>query len=213
MGKACHNRKKEEDRPEGDFYSSQPSLIWVMDDLIGKEFDKNKPMFESCVGQGALANPLMNLGFDVLTNDLFPQIETNFDKNYLEYDWDYSQMITNPPFTYWDSFVNKAKTHCDKFMFVGRFNYFGTTSRYETGIWNNLKAVYPFNRYLDFRTPYREDGHFHVGGHLMGWFLWDMEYEGKTTLEIINVQKYATLGAYEENKDIGLKEEYEEVLF
>ena len=37
-GKAFENRKKKEDRPEGDSYPTPKSLIWVAKDFIMDEF-------------------------------------------------------------------------------------------------------------------------------------------------------------------------------
>ena len=105
-------------------------------------------------------------------------------------------VITNPPFSLWDKFVVKAKSHCKKFMFIGRLNYFGTNNRFQSGLWKNLKAVYPFNRYVDYQTPYREDGLFHVGAMATAWFLWDMKYIGEPKIRVLDIQKYAKLGNF-----------------
>ena len=79
---------------------------------------------------------------------------------------------------------------------IGRLNYFGTCSRYQSGIWKNLKAIYCFNRYVDYRTPSRTDGLFCVGGMATAWFLWDKNYVGDPIIKILDVQRYAKLGNY-----------------
>ena len=81
-------------------------------------------------------------------------------------------------------------------MMIGRLNYLGTQSRLNKWIWNNLKMILPFSRYVDYQTPYRDDGFFHVGAMATAWFLWDMDYYGKPTVEFIDVNKYAKLGNY-----------------
>jgi hypothetical protein len=193
MGKAFEDRKKKEDRPEGDFYSTPKSLIWVAKDIIKREFTSLK-VLEPCHGKGAISEELTKMGFNVVTNDLYYSAMVNVD--YLKVCILNDYIITNPPFSLWDDFVNKAKFPCKKFMFIGRMNYLGTQSRLKNGIWNNLKAIYPFSRYIDYRTPYRQDGLFHVGSQATGWFLWDMEYEGLPTIEVLDVSNYATLGAF-----------------
>ena len=84
-------------------------------------------------------------------------------------------------------------------MFIGRLNYFGTNSRYRNDIWENLVGVFPFNQYVDYQTPYRDDGHFHVAAMATAWFLWDMDDKRCHYYppgHILDVQKYATLGAF-----------------
>jgi hypothetical protein len=192
-GKSYANRLKKEDRPRGDFYSTPKSLIWVARDIIKKEF-QGSGILEPCSGEDAISSALRKDYCLVATNDLYYPSDQNND--YLKRVWFNWYIITNPPFSLWDEFVIKAKEHCKKFMFIGRLNYLGTASRLKNGIWNNLKAIYPFNRYVDYRTPYREDGLFHVGAMATAWFLWDMSYTGKPTIEILDVQKYAKLGNY-----------------
>jgi hypothetical protein len=60
--------------------------------------------------------------------------------------------------------------------------------------------VYPFNRYADYQTPARDDGLFHVGAMATAWFVWDMDYIGKPTIEVVDVQEYATLGNFNKSQ-------------
>jgi hypothetical protein len=184
---------------QGDMYHTPKSLIWVSKDIIRKEFTE-EAILEPCCGSGAISEELEKYGYSVLKNDLYTHdgvnMCTNF--NYLNQMWTFEKyIITNPPFTLWDEFVMKAKTHCEKFMFIGRLNYQSTQGRYNKCLWKNLKGVYPFTRYIDYQTPYRIDGKFHVGAMATAWFLWDMNYEGDTwEQKILDVSGYGTLGQY-----------------
>jgi hypothetical protein len=191
MGKAYANKKSKENRPEGDFYPTPISLLWVMNEVITAEFARHVPVLEPCSGNEALAGELRGMGYAVRCNDLY-----RGGVDYLGADFQEKAVITNPPFSQWDDFVFKAKTHTDKCMFIGRLNYFGTASRLASGIWNELKAVYCFNRYVDYRTPPRADGNFCVGAMATGWFLWEREWQGSPTIHFLDVQKYATLGGF-----------------
>jgi len=195
MGKAYANRKQETDRPEGDFYATPKSLVWVAEDIIRREFSKDIPILEPCSGGGAISDELSKLGYTVATNDLF-----RGGKCYIAEPFTERYVITNPPFSLWDSFVTKAKSHAEKVMMIGRLNYLGTQSRHMSGIWNNLKAMYCFTRYVDYQTPPREDGMFHVGAMATAWFLWDMNYTGSAELHTLDVQKYAKLGNYNKSQ-------------
>lgn len=192
MGKAYANKKKEKDRPLGDFYATPKSLIWIMEDVIKSEFPTSEPILEPCSGNGAISDELKKIGYKVIENDLFRD-----GVDYLETDYSSSNyVITNPPFSLWDEFVVKAKSESSKVLMIGRLNYFGTNSRFSSGIWDNLKSVYCFNRYIDYRTPERDDGMFNVGAMATAWFLWDVDYTGQPQIHFVDVQKYATLGNF-----------------
>ena len=194
MGKAYANRKSIEERPEGDFYETPKSLVWVATDLIRAEFDTAIPILEPCSGNGSISNELKKLGFQVIENDLFKG-----GKDYVDTEFNQKYVITNPPFSLWDEFATKAKSECDKVMFIGRLNYFGTASRLKNGMWENLKSIHCFNRYVDYRTPSREDGFFNVGAMATAWFVWDMSFNGSPTIHFLDVQAFAKLGTINEN--------------
>lgn len=86
------------------------------------------------------------------------------------YDW----VATNPPFSYWDAFVEKSKGIADNVIMIGRTNYFGAYNRYRNGLWNHLKTVYIFDRQI--------------------------AYDGKPSIEIIDIQKYLENGIDEIKK-------------
>lgn len=192
-GKAYAHRKSFEDRPKGDFYATPRSLFWEVSDVVEREFDNRYPVLEPASGTNILVEELEKLQFPVHDNDLyFGGIDYTAS---LLLD-SYKQVITNPPFSQWDAFVQKAKSHAEKIMMIGRLNYFGTNSRLQSGIWDHLKSVHIFNRYVDYQTPPRTDGLFHVGAMATGWFLWDMNYDGNPTIHFVDVQKYAQLGGF-----------------
>ncbi|HPA48144.1 MAG TPA: hypothetical protein PK395_20440 [bacterium] len=189
MGKAYANRKLKKERPEGDFYVTPSSLVWVAKDVILQEFSLGLAILEPCCGRGGISRELERLGFTVVENDLFYG-----GVDYLNTNFSYSQIIMNPPFSLWDDFVRKAKREATKIMVIGRLNYFGTCSRLKSGLWNELKSIYCFDRYVDYRTGERKDGLFHVGAMATGWFIWEKGYLGHPSLHYLSVQNYARLG-------------------
>ena len=195
-GKAYANRKPATSRPKGDLYHTPKSLIWVAENIIHKEFKKH-PILEPCCGKFAISEELEKLGYLVWVNDLYI-LSGNYALDYLNQTAldNNKYIITNPPFPLWDKFVIKAKTHCRKFMFIGKTDFFSAHKRNTSGLWKNLKAVYIFDRKIDLQTPLRNDGLFHVGMANHAWFLWDMHYKGKPTIEILDVQQYAKLGQF-----------------
>jgi hypothetical protein len=189
VGKAYANKKPKEDRPEGDFYETPRSLVWVAEDKIRSEFPMSERILEPCYGSGAISHELKTFGYSVTESDLF-----RGGVDYLEHSFSERYVITNPPFSIWDDFIHKAKRESVKVLAIGRLNYLGTNSRLNSGIWDNLKSIYCFNRYIDYRTKPRTDGLFNVGAMATAWFLWDSDFTGSPTLHFLDVQKYAKLG-------------------
>jgi len=194
MGKAYANKKATTSQPEGNFYPTPKSLIWVAKDIILEEFSRDKIILEPCYGEGSISNELEKIGFSIEKHDLFKD-----GIDYLQLETSLEQVITNPPFNLWDEFLTKAKTHASKIMLIGRLNYLSTKGRLSEGLWDNLKSIYCFNRYVDYRTPLREDGLFNVGAMATGWFVWDMSYTGEPQIRFLDVDNYAKLGNYKEN--------------
>ena len=121
----------------GDLYDTPKSLIWSAFSIIKSEFKNG----------GSISQELEKYNYSVQKNDLYVKNKLYENCDYLYNSWVGNKyIITNPPFSLWDEFVLKAKTHCKKFMFIGRLNYLATQSRVNKGIWNNLKGVYPFSR-------------------------------------------------------------------
>lgn len=196
VGKAYANKKGKDSRPKGDFYPTPKSLIWVAKTVIQNEFCLAEDVLEPCFGGGAISDELKKMGYNVVENDLFTG-----GVDYLQNKFEQTQVITNPPFSLWNEFVEKAKREATKVMMIGRLNYFGTTSRLKNGLWKELKTIYCFDRYVDYRTPERKDGMFHVGAMATGWFIWERGFIGNPSVLFLSVQPYATLG------NIGTKNE------
>jgi len=192
-GKAYANRKRVEDRPEADFYRTPESLTQA---LIHCNFlDPYDPVHEVAEGDGAITSVLRNAGFKVYADDIRTSELDFLTDNRLK-----KQICTNPPFSLFDEFVMHAQDVCtDRFVMLAKMNFFGAYNRNAMGVWNHLRHVYIFNRQVDYRTPRGKDGHFHVGNLVTGWFCWDMKWNKKHwNTSIIDVQPYATLGAYKE---------------
>ena len=196
MGKAYFNRKEEADRPLGDFYSTPMSLVWEYVRI--KSLPKDTDILEPCAGQGAIVKALQKQGYNNVTSfDLYHGDST---QDFLQYNQRHDVIFTNPPFSLFDAFVEHGKKLAKrKLIMLGRLNYFASIGRMQKNLWKGLTDVYPFCRMIDYRTPYREDGLFSVGGLVTGWFVWDKESSNPDpVLHVLDVQKYAKLGAFKE---------------
>jgi hypothetical protein len=193
MGKAYANKTPMDQHPDSDYYCTPKSLVWKLLDLC---IIQNSSIYEPACGEGAISSVLKERGFNVIEDDI-----RTTGKDFLLCEKHYPWIMTNPPFSLFDEFVIKAKQCSDQFIFLAKTNFFGAYQRYEKGIWKNLKSVYIFNRQVDYRTPMREDGLFHVGNLITGWFHWDKNWnENYWRTSIIDVQSYAKLGQYHEKE-------------
>lgn len=170
MGKAYANRNKKELRPISDFYQTPKSLVnmLLLDEDFLQQFHKvSKKAFlenrkivilEPACGKGAISGLLKQLpNVEVIEHDI--NID-NVDFLFYQPEKHIDMIITNPPFSIFDNFVNKAKSISDIVWFIGKTNFFGAYKRYEQGVWNNLEYVKIFNRQADYRSEQREDGKF-----------------------------------------------------
>jgi hypothetical protein len=196
-GKAYASKKSEKERPESDFYSTPVSLTW---ELLKLPIIKNiNTVLEPACGGNAISDELIKADKIVVSTDI--RTGTDF-LNTNKFDINFDAVITNPPFSLFDKFVTHAKEVAPIVIMIAKTNFFGAYQRNVNGIWHDLSHVYIFNRQVDYRSPYRDDGLFHVGNLITGWFVWQKEWSdthGEVwETSIIDVQKYATLGQIKE---------------
>ena len=189
MGKAYANRKPIEQRPDADFYSTPFSLTRELMKLI--DIPKQSTFYEPCAGNGAITKVLKEHDYNVIEDDI-----RTTKKDFLDYDGKVPYLITNPPFSLFDDIVLKAQQITEKqYIILLKTNFFGAYKRNELGVWKHLKELHIFNRQVDYRTPLREDGHFHVGNLITGWGIFDKSWnESWWKTSIVDIQQYATLG-------------------
>lgn len=186
MGKAYANRKKEEIRPENDFYPTPKGLTYEL--IKTGILNGCKTILEPCCGQYAISNVLLEKGFEVTNRDLI------YGNDFLKDDYSsesYDALVTNPPFKIWDDIVKKAKSiNVSKIILIGRLNYFGSHSRNISNLWDELSDIYVFDRQVAYNTEFREDGKMECGCLVTGWFVWTKEYRDSPRVHMIDVQKW-----------------------
>jgi hypothetical protein len=195
MGKAYANRKAEKQRPESDFYRTPECLTW---ELIGLHvLDRDVPIYEPMVGDGAISKVLWAHEFSVTCDDI-----RTTGRNFLEFEGKVPVIVTNPAFSIFTETVQKCKEVCtDKFILLGKTNFFAAHNRTVAKTWEGLKDVWVFDRQVDYRTPKNKKGHFCVGNLVTGWMLWERNWESPARLHILDVNKYATMGSYDKLKE------------
>jgi hypothetical protein len=140
MGKDFFSRKS-----KSDFFETPKSMTNQL--LENEKFDYNKTVLEPACGNRAIRDILykkFNLG-NIQSFDI------NFGFDFLKWDAKFDYIITNPPFSLWDEFVEKAKDQAiEKFAFLGRLEFLTGISRYNNKIYSDsnypLTKVYLFTR-------------------------------------------------------------------
>lgn len=191
-GKNYAARKPIEERPESDFYRTPNSLTQLLCDTY--EFADFKDIYEPMAGDDAMANVLRANEYNVITDDI-----RTTGKDFLDFTGKVDYIVTNPAFSIFTETVQKCDEVCRfGYTLLGKMNFFAAHSRTELDLWKHLKRVYIFDRQVDYRTPYREDGAFCVGNLVTGFFIFDKGWDrGFWNTSIMDVQKWATLGSYD----------------
>lgn len=200
---ACRDRAENNLR-KGDLYPTPKSVIWCAEDFFKSVIPLDATITEPCCANGQITEALKEIGYkNIIENDLYNDrtdilhndiLLTNLDE------WASEYIVTNFPFSKWDSCVHAflAKTDLEALITIGRLNYLSTYSRFQSGMFRHLKEVHCFNRYLDYRTPERDDGKFNVGAMSTGWFYFKKEEVDNPVIKFVDVQKYAVLGNIKE---------------
>ena len=124
---------------------------------------------EPAAGDGAIFRVLVAAGMPATAYD----VETDFLRESRRFE----NVITNPPYSLAFEFVLKAKTvAASKIALLLPLSYLHGRERHEV-IWTDndfpLKAVYVFTRYPMLGEPLRQDGKYHTGMMVYGWFVWE----------------------------------------
>jgi len=161
-------------------YSMTQQLL----DLISLEIDKSSKILEPACGNGAVTKVLRNNGY--MVDEFDKEIDENYD--FLKFDIKYDYIITNPPFTLWDKFIEKSKKIAKKrFYLLGRIEFLTGIDRFNKSIYkwksgvNNYicTRIFLFIRkgFLQFNTKnaplytgLREDGCYPAGMLHYCWF-------------------------------------------
>ena len=152
-------------------------------------FDFSKSVLEPACGSCHIAYPLA-MRFDDI--DLYDIDNQEFHGDFYKETRNFSYIISNPPYgKEADKFVVKAKeVATDKIAMLLRTNYLSGTTRFNEGIFNNLKTVHIFTRMPDLTAEIRDDGKYPTAMIVYAWLVWDMKYTGKPEVNWIDNQEY-----------------------
>lgn len=197
MGKAYASKKSKAKLPAlraSDFYETPKSIWWEF--LKTDELKDVKTILEPCAGKFATSKVFKEAGFEVISKDLI--YGNDFLKDEYE-DNSFDCVLTNPPFSRFDSIVQKARSIASKkVVMIGKTNFLGAYSRYESGLFKECSAIYVLNRQVDYQFPVMENGDVGVGCLVSCVFVWTKGYKGEPVVRFLNMQPYCKLGSYED---------------
>jgi hypothetical protein len=167
-GKDFFSRKSKSDDFETPYSMTQQ--------LFENEIFDDRPVLEPACGNGAISKILEKKFSTVISSDV--------ERCFITSDfYDYKYIITNPPFSLWDDFVEKAKAVAtEKFAFLGRIEFLTGLKRFNENVYYDpeypLTKIYLFVRKvnLSFTDQYpalREDGKYPCGMFHYAWFIFE----------------------------------------
>jgi hypothetical protein len=179
MGKDFFSRKSKHDNIYTP-YSMTEQL------LENEKFDYNKSISDPACGKLLAIVEILKKHFNK-TKLWYYDISMGDFVDFLKYNINYNYILTNPPFSLWDEFVEKAKqVAAEKFAFLGRLEFLTGISRFNNKLYqdNNypLTKVYIFVRKVNLMfntkwnpeyTELREDGKYPAGMYHYCWFIFE----------------------------------------
>jgi len=166
------------DRKNNDFYPT-PEIATIK--LLEKESFKGD-IWECACGDGAISKPLIKNNYNVYSSDLIDRGYGEPGINFLESNKQVDNIVTNPPFNLSLEFFEQAfKLTKYKIAFLHKLTYLEGLKRYEKIFkLNKLKNIYVFSKRLAFEKNGKNNG-------LMcfAWFVFDVNYNGKPTIDWI----------------------------
>lgn len=169
-------------RPKHDFYRTPEEAILA---LLSKEtFDGS--IWEPACGDGAISKVLEQRGYDVISSDLIDRGYGQSPHDFLFSDWTADNVVTNPPFTLAQEFVEKALAATQhktggKVVMLCKLVFLEGQKRKAFFENNPLARVHVFSKRVQF---YREGKKGKLGTSMMAfaWFVFEHGHKGPPTI-------------------------------
>jgi hypothetical protein len=167
-------------RKKSDFYETPYSITNHL--LQVEDFDKSLAVCEPACGAGAISNILKKHWNNVEAYDI--------ERDFLLETGQYDYIITNPPFSLANKFIQKAKeVATKKFAFLLPLSYLHGKKRYDDIYMEKkygLKKVYVLTRYPMLGESLRKDGKYNTGMMVYAWYIFENHYDGAPTIDWID---------------------------
>ena len=169
------------DREKDDFYPTPENATQAL--LDSQKFEGD--IWECACGNGAMSKLMLKAGYDVYSSDLINRGYGEFGIDFLKSDRKADNIITNPPFNLGTEFTVQAlKLARKKVVMLSKLSYLEGIKRRELIFnQNKLEKVLIFSK----RVPFKKAESTTKAAGLMafGWFIYDINYNGKPTIDWI----------------------------
>lgn len=165
-------------RPENDFYPTPPEATLA---LLSKEKFMGS-IWEPACGDGAISRVLQEAGYDVYSSDLIDRGFGNAPHDFLTSTVNAENIITNPPFTLAQEFVERSLERTSgKVAMLCKLAFLEGQKRKEFFETTPLARVHVFSKRVNF---YREGERGKLGTSMIAfaWFVWEHGHEGPPQL-------------------------------
>lgn len=169
----CYSKVNRGQRKKSDFYETPYSMTRQFLDALHVKNIEHTHVCEPACGHGAITKVLIEKNFDRVTNY---DIIGNLKLDYLEDDYTYDCVITNPPYSLADEFIEHALDNNTSYMIalLLPLNYLQGVRRYEKKLFEKLTYVYVFTRMPMLGETLRNDGKYNTGMQAYAWYVWDL---------------------------------------
>tara|TARA_R110001592_G_scaffold190717_1_gene436725 strand:- start:18 stop:575 length:558 start_codon:yes stop_codon:yes gene_type:complete len=169
------------DREKDDFYPTPKNATQSL--LDRQKFQGN--IWECACGNGAMSEVIKENGYDVYSSDLINRGYGETGIDFLKSDRKVDNIVTNPPFNLATEFTLKAFELAKyKVVMLSKISYLEGVKRRELIFnKNKLERVLIFTR----RVPFKKESTQKLAAGLMafGWFIYDVNYNGKPQIDWI----------------------------
>ena len=169
------------DREKDDFYTTPEAATQAL--MNRQKFEGE--IWECACGNGAMSKVMIKNGYNVYSSDLIDRGYGETGIDFLKSDKKFDNIITNPPFNLGTEFTIQAlKLARKKVVMLSKLSYLEGIRRRELIFnQNKLERVLVFSR----RVPFKKESTQTKAAGLMafGWFIYDVNYNGKPTIDWI----------------------------
>ena len=167
----------EEKRSAVDFYPTPPEATEAL--LRFLHLPKETVIWEPACGEMDMASAIQRAGYSVIATDLI------YGQNFLteplhDCDW----IITNPPFTIADKFIERCTEHGKPFAMLLKSHYWHARKRYDLFTKVTPTFVCPLTWRPNFMFKKREKRSSPLMD--MMWCVWEPPYDQKTVYHLLN---------------------------
>lgn len=167
---------------------------WCIDSIVGEVLWENVRNFlEPCCGDGRIADSVYSANPEtfIAANDIAPPLAWEAPQvTFVQWDYlerrlplphGYDLCLTNPPFSKWVEFADKALQDCKSVIMLGKLSMLGTQKRRDFWLRNQLSHMWCLSKRPSFEGPAAENLRFGASSGSStdnseyAWFGWRCE--------------------------------------